>query len=869
MAAVGGNSRMVLAVAIACSWTWSAGASPPRLYRQPAHQSPVRAEPDDLLILAGDGLGADDKVVYQASSPSNATVRPSSAPEENTADLGVADIVNSAGIPLALTIRLPHEIVAGRAYRMWVRNPAGEWSESVEINDPRPLWISPSIVRASSATASLPRYLKVIGRNLQPRGSQPVRVRLSGARQYLLQKALNSTTDIALQTYAAALRLPPSIIPGRYRVDLSVDGQNWTAVPDSELTVRPDPPASQEFRVSDPQFGGCRPDDGVDDTPCVRSAISAAAGNGGGAVVLEQGTWDVISNGIELPPGIQLMGKGRDATRIVRHDGISLWPRNATFVLLGDNTVKGLWFADERRFTADDPPRPVLQLGRLYSTDLDPAAVPATVRDVIITANKFDKTNGAIVGGGASIERLFVTFNQFGDYRLALAIGGSRYNVKHRFRFVDSIVSRNSFMPGSYIDPGQAQGVIASEIGASQRLDFSGNDADGAARDYLNSPEDPPGWRAAFFFHMNDSHEMMLISENRTSCTGDKAGDGEAVALDNNANTFAFGAARMVSDATADSVRTPGPMKLEQDHRPVDPSTYYVGHWVHVAAGPGMGQARKIISYTLNPRTAEIAFSVSPPWDVPPLPGVSTITIAREFWQVYVVDNTIDQRRPLCQKSNRTRPKGGAITVWAQTSDSVVEGNQQFDTDGISFQQAYGADEQGCAECAAGADLQSFLEIRGNRIDGEYDWDSACSISGITASYAASPSPRSPPPLLSTGVSISHNTILHADGLRGGAITVLPTWYSGPSGYAKPLIQNLLIHHNRIVNVDGAQSRNACNYESAGRIGIRIQGSRSVEGTVLYMNDCENVSRPLADGGSHTLALCDKSPMHSCECHDH
>ena len=41
-------------------------ANPPRLYHQDAYQSPVHADPDDLLVLVGDGLQADDDVVYQA-----------------------------------------------------------------------------------------------------------------------------------------------------------------------------------------------------------------------------------------------------------------------------------------------------------------------------------------------------------------------------------------------------------------------------------------------------------------------------------------------------------------------------------------------------------------------------------------------------------------------------------------------------------------------------------------------------------------------------------------------------------------------------------------------------------------------------------
>ena len=62
---------------------------------------------------------------------------------------------------------------------------------------------------------------------------------------------------------------------------------------------------------------------------------------------------------------------------------------------------------------------------------------------------------------------------------------------------------------------------------------------------------------------MNDSHEMLLISGNSASCTGDKAGDGEAIALDNNANTFGLSAASPVLAATQDTAAHRGAAKID------------------------------------------------------------------------------------------------------------------------------------------------------------------------------------------------------------------------------------------------------------------------------------------------------------------
>jgi hypothetical protein len=857
-----------LALLLSGVWIYplSAAASGPTLYHLPAYESPVRGEPDDLLVLAGDGLSPDDTIVYRAFAPGKIAAHPADLPGKSTAEFGLADIVNAQSAPLQLTVRLPKTMVSERSYQLWVRTPRNAWSNAVAINDPRPLWISPAVVYASQTEGSLSRYIKVVGRNLQPRGSRAVAIRLIGARRYLLNEMLEAATDPGVQRYSATLRLPRQMAAGQYRVALSVDGESWIDVPGDPLLVIDDPGQPREFAISTGAFGGCQPNDGADDTACISAAVAAAVAAGGGSVVLGAGTWNIEAGKIVLPAGVQLRGLGPDVTRLVRHDGSEA--ASAAITLLGDNTVSGIRFASERLYSVQDQGHPMLQLGARYSTEINPGSSPAVVRDVIICNNIFDKSYIAINDGGASIERLIVDHNRFGDFHSALELGGNRRNVRSRFRIKDSIISHNAFVPGSSLDREHGQGAVASEIGASTRLDFSDNTADGADREFLNSPQDAPGWRAAFFFHMNDSHEMLLISGNSAACTGDKAGDGEAIALDNNANTFGLSQASPVLAATADSVRIAGPLKSTQNERQVDVGSYYVGHWLHIAQGPGIGQTRRIVSYRSGSAASgsAITFIVSPAWDVAPRAGLSYATVGREFWQAYVVGNVIDQRKPLCTKANITRPKGGAISIWAQTSDSVVEGNRQFDTDGILFQQAYGADENDCKECVANTDLQSFLEIRSNLIDGEYDWDSACSISGIMGSYAAAPTTHSMPPPLSIGVSISHNDIRHADGLKGGAITVQPTWYRGPANYARPLIENLLIHHNRISSVSGAGTRPDCGYAGATRIGIRLDGGQNVDASVLYMNTCVDVATPLVDRGTRTRLVCDNAPAQSCEC---
>src|SRR5436305_11125067 len=86
------------------------GAAAPVLYSAPAHESPVRADPDDLLLLPGDGLSASDRVAYRSARGVRGIAghpAASAVPAEPTATIGYADVVGTSDVPRTLTIRLP------------------------------------------------------------------------------------------------------------------------------------------------------------------------------------------------------------------------------------------------------------------------------------------------------------------------------------------------------------------------------------------------------------------------------------------------------------------------------------------------------------------------------------------------------------------------------------------------------------------------------------------------------------------------------------------------------------------------------------------------------------------------------------------
>jgi len=878
-----------LLLVVASGLPQNALATAPTLFSQPAYESPVRGEPGDLLLLAGYGFAATDAVMYAAlRDTTQALTAPLAIPDACDASTGTAQIVSTLGVPDSLTIQLPTSLRPGTSYGLWVRNEAGEWSNGVRINDARPLWITPDTIFSSASMASLPRALRIVGRNLNPAPWAVTQIHLHGRADFVLPAANDNDPSTAFENYVAEVSLPESVPPGNYDIEVSRDGRSWIPVPEQTLTVFPDPPTRPTFDVS--AFGGCLPDDGVDDTGCIASAITAANSAGGGTVVLGPGVWDmnysgtlntvgpVTLDGVLVPVGVDIKGAGAGSTIVQR--GTSWNSGTVNFALQGNNTVQDITFRDANVYGTSSSAAPMVRLGvRWYFSHLYHASDPTTVSGVTLTRNVFDRPFVAIADGGMPIDHLLITFNEFGAYSNALALTGDGNTVNTPFRIDDSVIAFNRFKPGSYNNPSIGQGTMASQLGAAERLDFSNNTADGTATDSLYDPvNDPRGWRAAHFWSDRGNQSKVLIARNTATCTGDKAGDGEAIATDGSSFTIGLAAAQTVTAASSNTVSIAGPLLLQQNNKTL-PGGYFTGHWVQIAEGPGKGQVRRIVSYPLDSTgqpVLPVTFTVSPDWDVVPQ-ATSTLVVSREFWQVYVVDNLVDQRQPLCTKGNANKPAGGAIGFYAQTADSVMEGNKQFDTSGLSLGLKYSVPDPQLGTTAA-VSLYSFIDIRNNIVNGEYDWPSACSWGGIQVSDGASPTAGYPPPVEGYGISISHNSVSRADGLHGGAISLSRGWFAGPSPSNWPLQEGNLVFANQIDSVSGPASQivtgpllyatsafKQCPADTVARSGIRA-GDITVWHAVLSGNSCTNVASGLADVGTGTQRVCPSSVANSCEC---
>ena len=896
-------------------------ADPPIIYSASAYQSPVRAAADDLLLLPGYGFRGDDIVVYRMTDDMTRPLTPPvSVPSTTDASFGVADIVSVVDAPYSLTIHLPDVIKSDRTYALWVVDAKGEWSNGIPINDARPLWISPDEVYSGAAAGSLPRLLKVVGRNLQAQSDAVTRVLLAGPNaSYTLPAIDHQGSDHAIDRYVSAVTLPPNMQAGSYRVSISRDGRNWAQLQNDTnnapqlLRVLPDPRVPARFSVGRYTFGECNPAGGEctavdgtcakdtdaedDQTLCIAAAIAAARRAGGGVVVFGPGTWTlgdpgvwspgrmysskgVSFDGILLPQGVSLQGAGRGVTRLVRG---RQWDIHVpSFALLGHNIVAGFTFGDEHVYRTSEQGTGFFMLGarwdraRVYGSPLD-------ISHVVISDNEFDKPFIAIRNDGLGIDHLIVVHNIFGAFSTALVWEGNPQNVGHPYHYRDSIVAYNEFFPGSYMDARIGQGTIASALSGSYRTDFSDNAADGSSNRYLNDKADPKGWRAAHFWAMNDNVEMLLVSKNFASCTGDKDGDGEAIAFDNNHNRPDFMSVSVpvvsaLSDSTSNTstVTVRGSLIDRQvsygssiDVGPVN--DYYVGDWLQIVEGRGIGQARKIarISREADGEGELVSFVVFPSLDVTPGPR-SLVTAGRIYWQAYTLGNTIDHREPACLKSNRTRPSGGLITLYASTVDSVVEGNEQYDTSGILLSHIFKLVDPSVGVNFPEAFVQSSNEVRGNVIDGAYDdGDKPLADQGIYSGYGATPH-SAPPPTLSYALSISHNFIGRA-GASKGAVSLNQGWYTGPVSRVLPggvtpwkIADATLIFKNTLTDIG---------QPGATRVGIGLDATSRKSPiewrSVLYGNACNGALPPraaLADFAMQTIVYCPRPQAGSCEC---
>src|SRR3989344_5339394 len=791
----------------------------PQVFNTKFYQSPVRADPDDLLLIPGYGFEQGAIVVYKSVSDTPANLQPPAAiPNTNTAAVGKLYI---GGITTdSISVLLPKEMTAKQTYALWVKNPNSDWSEAILINDPRPLWVTPGVAYATQKFAALPREIKLVGRNLEhkfPVAAAPAQLRLVGSETYTLFVIGDNDPGTTIEHYAAKAALPASMQPGIYSVQYSRSGADWIDLPtDATFTVLPDPQPKQSFDISS---YGCSADDGLDDTACIVQAINAANTAGGGEVFFPQGTWEIgdvssISamhiyqyHGIIVPQGVDLVGAGAEQTIVKqtlnwKEPKVGVTNVFSVFTLLGSNEIRNIHFHSEGYNLPLQQTPTFFSLGKLVHIS-SLSEIDKGIEEVIFSNNKFDDMYYTIGTRGLSLKKIFIVNNEFQPFALSLYLTGNRFAKNIKFKVEDLVIVNNTFFPGDYAS--NDQGTMVSAIGGARRVDLSSNVADGTVNG---------GWRAAFFLDQLGTNEKVLISNNKATCTGDKTGDGESIVVDDNGNVLGFSEAQQVAAATVNTVSVNG------DWLETTPD-FYKEHWAFISDGKGLGQARKIVDYTMgNP----VLITVSPAWDVIP-DSSSKVSVTRSSWNTYMIDNIIDIRG--CLKSNPYIDQSG-ILGWAATiADSTIEGNKLYDTSGIiasissrpniTFRVTYAS------------------EIRNNLIDGEYKYPN--SIGGIN--LWSSSTANYPSPVVGYNVLVSHNSIRTADTVWGGGIGIIP---SGPRPTTPIQWREILLFHNTL--------------ESISSSGINIFDSYTWN-AVLYKNVFTAIdpNKEIIDKGTNTVII--------------
>lgn len=805
--------------------------------------TPLSAEPGSLLQLTGAHISNSRTVLFSAASDRHDSTRKAEPFVEGKKE---ANIIARSTEFDRLTIQVPEDIQSHTPYAIQVVSDAGILSNTILLNAPLPEWFSPSVVPARDNEVARTRTIKIVGRNLHCRAF--CRARLSGDTVINLEQSTVQNPALQeLENPAVIFKLPAHIPAGTFRVELSTRNGEWLPVGKTELQVQ-NVSERTELSPNEKRFGHCQPDDNLDDTSCLQLALDEAALSGK-TLFIPAGRWDIQSRSdptsatLTIPKGVWMRGDDNKITSLVSHA-----PSGSTsmMILSGSNRIRRLWLSYAETGTSTST---LIQLGRKQERD-------SGLADITIEDSHFSNANHAVVDSGLPIRNLVIRHNEFNIVGTAIYLIGNRYWSTPRFLLINSIITDNTFhTAGKSRSP--AETPIASEIGGSTNLDFSENKA--VADDQNNMKT---GWRAGFFFHLQESHENLLIQNNTIECAG-AGGDGEAIALDNNANIQAFPYPQPVLQSTATSITVPGLPGRIQNGANIDPKTYYTNLWLQIVDGLGNGQSRRVTGYTVNTEDNTTTYLVAPGFTVPPETASSKVFVSRLFKAATIVGNRIDNRLPQCLRPNRSPSRGGSLALWAQTQSSLVSGNTQYHSDGIVVKHTLGAENNvlNCSDCEPGMIRHVDLAIAHNRLVGEQNKPPPCSPSGIQLRFGAAPVGDTQRPVIGLNTRITNNLISQAD---GAALSLKLDWHSGPASAAGALIDGTIVDGNIIEPLPGGHITGSCGSRTSPR-GLQLDGGHLIRNTVLHHNTCKGVSG-LLDHGGKTTRYCKDATPGSCEC---
>ena len=788
---------LIAFLAISCEGFAQAVTSAPILFTNAAFEAPVHVDQGELLQLPGANFTLATTVYYSLITDLSAPL-PNQPPIIN--NLSRFNVVSTNNIPNSIVVQAPNSISENSIYAIWAANAFG-WSAPLLINDPRPQWLSPSELFATATLPSLGRDFRVIGRNLRSRVSGPTLVQLLGPQTFSLSAAVNAGT---IDKYVAHVTLPTGMPTGSYNVSVSTDGGlNWVAVSDNGFTIIPDPQNKTPYDIT---TYGAIANDGRDDTAAINAAANDAAAHGG-FVYIPAGQFD-IAGYVNLPQNVDLIGAG--STVSVLNDIKPLGLGGIMVSLHGSQTIMGIHFIDPlslQRITIGENSFALLLNLFPWWPNYQPQS--GTLQDITVVNNNFDGHTFSIFAGDIDpLQRLTIVNNTFQAPNAAIYLN----QIGSQLALTDSVIRYNNFLPSP------VAGVMPSNFSGVRHLDESQN----------TLQAEPAGWGHGFFLELNGllgSNEDVLLSENSIQNTGD-SGDGESFASDGAGDTVSF-IGGPCSGAGANTITLPANWQTANTN---------VGQWVQITDGRGVGQSRKIATHTAG---AQDVITLSAAWDVTPDCSAGSTTqssavVHNLHKNIYVVDGLTDNR-VTGFSSPINLMAGGVITFYGSTVDSSIEGNQLYDTGGIFLN---GTNTTGGAMASNGglSAFNYFNEVANNVISGKAN---TLGPGGIFLYYASNPGEASAG-VEGYGARISANIIetasLGGSPTSGGAISILPGWYSPATPYAW---KEVLAFDNIISNVSQ---------------GIFL-ANNYIWDTVLLDNDFSSVATPIVNNGVDTVNL--------------
>lgn len=791
-----------------------------RVYKTPGYQAPVSVGPNEIFVVKGTGLDNVTETRFFVIRDFKQLPGPMVVAESGGAGNGKLSPVNKSNGD-TIVYKTPPDFDKNIPYAIWFADDEGAWEGPLLLNVPMPMWLSPRRTVAASEDAVMPpstmSNVTILGRNLKSGHTLPPCIRLKGENLYVFEAEDKGRGD-----YAVSFTVPFLVLPGSYTVEVSLDRHNWLRLADGHLEVISQPQRT-EFPID---AYGCSGTDDKDDIYCIRQAIRAAEANGGGNVVFPEGSWLLTEpasqlwvtygDGIIIPEGVSLIGQSKDRSFVIQGKG---WTQrhSALFTLLGSNRVSDLTFKRHEPLSTNlSDGVATLRLGAYLSKGSAASELEHVASSMIINSNKFVGISSAIISSGQAVSDIFISDNHFVVHERGIGLGGNSFLGKHVYFMVsDSVIADNNFIPGDFKNDNQ--GPIALEIGGSQRLRVSNNRIDG----HLNG-----GWRSGMFWHQGGVNNLIMIDNNFLSCTGDKAGDGEAITFDSNHGLVRYDteAKSYIADSVAGfkGVVTPSSASAYSitvsAERLLHDEKFYRDHWVLVVDGPGTGQARKIASVKQTPGT--VTFNLIPGWDVAPTPGKSKLVVYRAYWQAQIMDNSVDNTG--CAKPGQK----GLINWFATTLDSRIAGNQMKDTEGILLWGLYSPDNPSTKPNESFYSGWHSCDVSSNRIEGKVDTEL---YGGITLTYGTDPSYG---PALGSSINIKGNTI---SVVHDRSVALSSSWWLPP----ERTLEWTIIQNNEL---------------SRSKIGVEMENSNA-HNTVLFGNIFSVEKDRVVDMATETLYI--------------